>query len=336
MIIPLSPALPRYPDHAAPGRPRRLLLTVAGPLLLLVVFMVMVAQYGERLPGRVHVHNWVIDTERAATWQDWLSQPLWGVVVWFEALFVVSFLYHWHLPQAQRVLVAGSFVVGVAVPVSGALWLLELADTPGAVARPAWHLVVEIVATAGAVALGWRAAGPLPSAPVVTAAPPPHAPAMALGPVQRAMFVTSAWSARGLLVAVVLAAVAVWAAFDGSSAWQGTAGLALWAVFEAAQARTRLQIDDSGVTVSVPWLPSLRRTLPYRMVRFAEARSEAPAGRYRLDDGRMGWGVVGGKGPALVLSLSDDRHFVYSTREAETAAALVNGCLSRERRAGTA
>ena len=72
------------------------------------------------------------------------------------------------------------------------------------------------------------------------------------------------------------------------------------------------------------------------MVRFAEARSEAPPGRYKLDDGRLGWGVIGGKGPVLALSLSDDRWFVYSTREAETAAALVNGWLSRERREGTA
>ncbi|MER5650736.1 hypothetical protein [Streptosporangium sp. NPDC002524] len=336
MVIPLSPALPRYPDHAAPGRPRRLLLTVAGPLLLLVVLMVTVTLYGERLPDRVNIQSWVIDTQRTATWRDWVSQPLWGVVVWLEALFVVSFLYHWHIPQAQRLLVVGSSIVGVTVPVSGVLWLLELAGTPGAVTRPAWHLAVEIIATAGAAALGWVAAGPLPPAPVVTAAPPPHAPAMALGPAQRAMFVTSTWSARRSLVAVVLAALAVWTALDGSGAWQGTAMLALWAVFEAAQARTRLQIDDAGVTVSTPWLPSLRRTVPYRMVRFAEAGSEAPAGRYRLDDGRLGWGVVGGKGPVLLLSLSDDRRFVYSTREAETAAALVNGWLGRERRAGTA
>ncbi|MFF3442076.1 hypothetical protein [Streptosporangium sp. NPDC002721] len=336
MLIPPSPTLPRRPDRAAPGRLRRLLLTLAGPPLLLVVPMVAIALYGERLPGRVHVQGWVVDTRHAATWQDWFAQPLWGVVVWFEVLFVISFLCYWHLPSAQRSLVISSFVVGVAVPVSGALWLMELAGTPGTVIRPAWHLVVEVVATAGAAVLGWMAAGRLPSPPVVTAAPPPDAPTMELGPAQRAMFVTSTWSVRRLLVAAVLAAFAVLSVSNGSGAWQGTVLLALWAVFEAAQARTHLQIDGSGVTVRVPWLPSLHRTVPYQVVRFAEARSEAPAGRYRLDDGRVGWGVIGGKGPVLVLSLSDDRWFVYSTREAETAAALVNGWLSRERREGTA
>ncbi len=336
MFIPLSSTLPRYPDHAAPGRLRRLALTIAVPLFLLVIPMTLVTLYGELLPDRVHIQNWAVDTRRTATWQDWLSQPLWAVVVWFEVLFFLSFLRYWRLPQAQRVLVVGGFLIGVAVPVSGTLWLLTPAGAPGAVARPAWHLVVEIVATAGAIALGWVAAGPLPSAPVVTAAPPPHAPTMALGPMQRAMFVTSTWSARRLLIAAVLAVVTVWAVFNGSNAWQGTAILAACTVFEAVQARTHLQIDGSGVTVKLPWLPPLSRTVPYRMVRFAEVRGEAPPGRYRLDDGTAGWGVVGGKGPVLALSLSDGRWFVYSTREAETAAALVNGWLSRERRTGTA
>ncbi|MEU4537276.1 hypothetical protein AB0G15_20655 [Streptosporangium sp. NPDC023825] len=339
MFVPLSPALrdrPDHPDHAAQGRLRRLILTIAGPLLLLVVPMTLVTLYGEFLPDRVYIQNWGIDTKRTATWQDWTSQPLWGMVMWFEVLAVTSFLSYWRLPRVQRALVMFSCYIGVAVPLVGALWLLRLADTPDAAARPAWHLAVEIAATVGALALGWVAAGPMPSAPVVAAAPPPNAPTMELGPVQRAMFVTSAWSARRLLFAAVLAAVTVWAVSTATGAWQGAVLLTLWTVFEAAQAHTRLQIDGSGVTVELPWLPTVRRTLPYEMVRFATVRSEAPPGRYRLDDGKAGWGVVGGKGPVLALSLSDDRWFVYSTREAETAAALVNGWLSRERRTGTA
>ncbi|MDH2428745.1 hypothetical protein [Sphaerisporangium sp. TRM90804] len=332
MLIPLSSTERRYDDHAAPGRLRRLVLTAAGPLLLLAVPMTVVALYGERLPDRVHIQNWAINTRDAATWHGWVSQPLWGVMVWFEALFLLSFLCNWRLPQVQRGLVVGSFVIGVAVPVSGALSLLA----PAVAARPAWYLPVEIAAMLGALALGWVAAGPLPSAPVVTATPPPHAPTMALSPGQRAMFVTYAWSKRKLLVAAVLAAVTALTVSNGSSAWQGTAWLALWTVFELAQARTRLQIDGSGVTVRLPWLPALRRTVPYAMVRFAEARSEAPPGKYKLEDREAGWGVVSGKGPVLALSLSDDRWFVYSTHEAQTAASLVNGWLSRDRQAGTA
>ncbi|GAA3469846.1 hypothetical protein [Nonomuraea roseola] len=331
MFIRVSPASPRHPDHAAPGRLRRLILTAAPPLLLLVVLMAFTASYGGHLPDRVQVGDWGIDTKGAATWQGWVSQPLFGVMMWSEALLVISFLRYWRLPQVQRGLVAGSFFISLSSTVSGALWLVELAGAPGAVARPAWHLAVEIVAAAAATALGWVAAGPLPSAPVATAAPPPHAPTMALGPWQRAMFVTSAWSARGLLVAVVMAGLTAWAVLHGLGGWQGVALLALLTIFEAAQARTRLQIDSSGVTVRIPWMPALRRTLPYPRIRFAEARRQAPAGRYRLDDSEAGWGIVAGKGPVLALSLTDDRWFVYSMREAETAAALVNGWLSRQR-----
>ncbi|MER5318189.1 hypothetical protein [Streptosporangium roseum] len=291
----------------------------------------MVALYSGHLPDRVHVNNWAIDTKDAATWQGWVSQPLFGVMMWAEALLVISFLRYWRLPQVQRGLVAGSFFISLSGTVSGALWLLELVDTPGAAARPAWHLAVEITTAAGALALGWVAAGPLPPAPVATAVPPPHAPTMTLGPWQRAMFVTSAWSARRLLVAAVMAALTAWAVSNGFGGWQGVALLALLTLFEAAQARTRLQIDGSGVTVRLSWLPALHRTLPYPRVRFAEARGEAPAGRYRLHDSETGWGIVAGKGPVLALSLSDDRWFVYSTREAGTAAALVNGWLSRQR-----
>ncbi|WP_031157848.1 hypothetical protein [Streptosporangium roseum] len=331
MFIPISPASLRYPDHAAPGRLRRLILTTAPPLLLLVVPMVLVALYGERLPDRVYIGNWAIDTKYEPTWQGWTSQPLFGAVMWCEALLVFAFLRYWRLPQVQRGLVVGSFLIGVAVPVSGALWLLALVDAPSVMARPAWHLAVEIAVTAGALALGWVAAGPLPPAPVATAAPPSHAPTMALGPWQRAMFVTSAWSARRLLVAAVMAALTAWAVSNAFGGWQGVALLALLTIFEAAQARTYLQIDGSGITVSLPWLPGLRRTVPYPRVRFAEAMSEPPPGRYKLDDGEAGWGIVSGKGPVLALSLSDDRWFVYSTREAETAAALINGWLSRQR-----
>lgn len=159
---------------------------------------------------------------------------------------------------------------------------------------------------------------------------------MALGPFQRVMFVTSAWSTRRLLVAAVLGVVTALTVSNFPNVWQGTALLALWTIFEAAQARTRLQIDGSGITVRPSWLPVLRRTVPYSLVRFAEARSDAPSGRYKLDDDEAGWGVVSGKGPVLAVSLTDDRWFVYSTREAETAAALVNGWLSRHRQGETA
>ncbi|MCG5219478.1 hypothetical protein [Streptosporangium sp. KLBMP 9127] len=300
--------------------------------------MTLVALYGEHLPDRVYIHNWAIDTDYEP-WRGWLSQPLFGVALWLEALITVAFLASWRLPKAQRCLVVCSFFIGVAIPVSAALWWLTLINAPGAVARPLWHLPVEIAVTAGALALGWMAAGPLPPAPEAHTAPPRHAPTMTLGPWQRAMFVASAWSTRRLLAAAVMAAAIAWVASNGLSGWQDAALLALltlWSIFEMAQTRTRLQIDGSGVTVRVPWLPMLRRTVSYPSIRFAEAMSEAPPGRYKLNDSDAGWGVVSGKGPVLALALADGRYFIYSTREAKTAAALVNGWLNRQRQGETA
>ncbi|GAA3805836.1 hypothetical protein GCM10022226_27420 [Sphaerisporangium flaviroseum] len=329
MFIPVSPVSAPCVDYAAPGRLRRLALTAASPLLLLILPMALAALHGERLPGRIYFGHLAIGTEHALTWRGWISQPQFGVALWSEALLVLPFLSHWRLPQVQRVLVIVGFTFGAPILVSGVLWTLKPVQPP-------WSTPAEIICTVVAAAVGYRAAGTLPRPPEATAAPPPYVPTMALRSGQRAMFVTSTWSARRLLTSAVLAGFTVWNASRGADVWQLTALLALWTALEVAQARTRLQIDGSGVTVRFLWLPALRRTVPYPSVRFAEAMSEAPPGRYKLSTGVEGWGIVSGKGPALVLALADGRRFVYSTSEAETAAALVNGWLSRERQGGTA
>ncbi|MFD1538205.1 hypothetical protein [Nonomuraea guangzhouensis] len=321
----------RSTDFAPQRRPRRLVLTALGPLLMLVVPMLLVGLLGERLPDHVTVNRWSFDTRIGFTWQSWSAQPVFGMMVWMEALIVVSFLSYWRVPVAQRVLVAVSFVVGLTIPVACVMWWLGLVDVLGGAARPGWPMVVETAGTLGAFALGWLVAGPLPSPPEAESAPPPYVNAMALGPWQRVMFVTSAWSVRRLLIGALLAAAAVWVAVQAYTGWLGVVLLALWAVVETAQARTRLQIDDSGVTMTLPWL-QLRRTIPWARIRFAEARPKAPEGSYKLADGGWGWGAVTGRGPVLVLSLADDRSFVYSTQEAGVAAALVNGWLNRQRR----
>ncbi|MEU4835092.1 hypothetical protein [Streptosporangium sp. NPDC023615] len=351
----LSAVAPRHADHAAPGRTRRLILTILGPVLLLTVSLAVARLYDDD-PGRVLSAGWPVDPRYEFTWRDVSAQPAFGMMVWFEAFLVVSFLYYWRLPRVQRVLVATGFAMGLTVPAAGVLSMLApvvAAGSTSSAGRPPWYLAVEIAAGAGAFALGWRAAGPSPRPPEVTAAPPPHAPAMALGPRQRALFTASSWSVRNLLLATAVATVTaltavLWADYE----WQRVVLLAGTAVFVAAQARTRLQIDASGVTLRVPWVPFLSRTVPYALIRFAEARNEPPRrregpaggepadgpppGRYVLGDSAAGWGVVSGKGPVLVLSLADDRWFVYSTREARDAAALVNGELRRQRQAGTA
>ncbi|MEU8398764.1 hypothetical protein AB0C28_26515 [Nonomuraea sp. NPDC048892] len=327
--------MPRSSDLAARGRLRRLTLTVLPPLLVVAVPMITVSWYGDRLPDRAYVDSWSALPQDAPSWEGWLSQQ-WMSLVVFEAALIFPFLCYRRLPQLQRGVVALAFFVGVSRATAVVLSVAALAGQPGPVPSPPWHRAVEIAVTVAAVAVGYLAAGPVPKPPEAKVAPPVHAPAMALGPTQRALFVTSAWSRPRLVAAAVLGTLTVLSTFAGSETWQGPVLLGAWTLFELAQARTRLQIDDAGITVRAAWLPALHRTLPYRLIRFAQASTGRPPGRYRLHDGDDGWGITSGRGPALVARLSDDRQFVYSTRGAETAAALVNGWLSRQRQGETA
>ncbi|MFC5833129.1 hypothetical protein [Nonomuraea insulae] len=347
MFIRVPPTAVPYEDHAGPGRLRRLALALFGPVVLLVAPMTVVAAYGERLPGRVYVFNWPLDPGGyEPTWDWWTSQPLYGWTLYLEIGMIIAFFYSWRLPQVQRGLVQVGFLLGVAVGISTAVGLLAMVDTPSA-ARPPWLFAAELVIAVASVTLGRAAVGPLPQEPEATLLPPAHVQAMPLTRYQRVLFTTSAWSIRTLVMAAAATALLVWIYVnrlaDGDDrtllSFGGlymTVWVVCWPTLWAAQAYTRLQIDGSGVTVRVPLLPMLSRTVPYARIRFAEARSTPPEGRYKLGDTDSGWGVVSGKGSALVLALADSRSFVYSTREAETAARLVNGWLNRQRGGETA
>ncbi|SDL84041.1 hypothetical protein [Nonomuraea jiangxiensis] len=316
-------------DFAAAGRIRRLVLTAAGPVALVALSLTLIAILAGGLPQRIHLVSGAIHTEAVGSRPVWSSQPLYGTAVWLEGLLIFTFLRSWRVPSVQRVLVALSFVLGLAVPVTGVLSVLEKGDLLKGALWPGWR-VAEIVAVLVAACLGWLAAGRLPRAAEVTAAPPSQAPALPLGPFQRVMFVTYMWSWRRLLIAGMLAALTAWVMSDGGNGWLAPGACGLLTLYEAAQVSTRLQIDASGITVTPRWVPALARRIPYGMVRFAEVRSEPPR---QADDRADGWRMVSGKGPVLAVSLADDRWFLYSTKEAETAAALVNGWLNRERRA---
>ncbi|MFG1965743.1 hypothetical protein [Nonomuraea sp. NPDC049028] len=342
MFIRVPPTAVPYEDYAGPGRLRRLALALFGPVVLLVSPMAVVAAYGERLPGRVYVFNWPLDPGGyEPSWDWWTSQPLYGWALYLEIGMLIAFLSSWRLPQVQRVLVQSGFLFGAAVGLSTAVGLLAMVDAPS-VAKPPWLFAVEVVIAVVSVAFGRAAVGPLPREPETTLLPPAYAPTMPLTPYQRAIFTTSAWSVRTLMMAAtattLVASIYLNRLANGDDTTllsfgglYAAVGVVCWPALWAAQAYTRLQIDGSGVTVRVPLLPMLSRTVPYARIRFAKAKRTPPKGRYKLSDTDSGWGRVTGKGPVLVLALADNRSFVYSTREAETAARLVNGWLFRQR-----
>jgi len=320
----------RPADPAEPGRIRRLVLTAAPPLLIVAVPLLVLSLYGGRLPDHAYVKGWDDPSAYPSRWNGWTVNLIFSLV-YFEVFSIGLFLRYWRWPELQRWLVTFSFACGVFVPLSGALETFMLFDATGPVPVPTGLIVAELALAALAGLLGRLLAGPLPAPPEASAVPPPQAPALALTPESRAMFAVSTWSWRRLWRGMGFLVLAVFLVSVGSDAWQGPVLVGLIALFEMLQVRTRLQIDGTGVGVTLPWLGGLRRTVPYTVVRFAEVRSDASNARLGLIGGARGWGYVNGHGPVLALKLTDGREFLYSTRDAETAAALVNGSLHRAR-----
>ncbi|MFC4534762.1 hypothetical protein [Sphaerisporangium dianthi] len=316
------------PDPASPGRARRLVLTMAPPLLILLVPLVLTTVFAERLPDRAYVEG--VTAQYAHPWDGWVRLHIQGVVL-AEVWYVVLFVHYWRWPELQRWVVTAAFGVSVWPAAADAVNIVALLDATGPAPLPAWELPVELGAAALAGLAGWRLAGPLPSPPEAAAAPPPGVPLMDLAPGQRAVYTASTWSRRKLRNGAIWLAAAALTVFTFSTGWQGTAMLALTGAFEILQARTRLQIDDRGVELTLPWLGRLRRAIPFPAVRFAEVRPSASGQWLGLVGGERGWGYVGGPGPVLALLLADGREFLYSTKDAGTAAALVNASLNRAR-----
>ncbi|MFB9469497.1 hypothetical protein ACFFR3_08255 [Nonomuraea salmonea] len=318
-------------DYAAQGRLRRLAIAVLGPLPMFLVPVLLVATMGDELPERVRVHGWSFATRVEFTWQAWSAQPVWGLLVWVEALSVLAFLSFWHVPWGQRVVAALGVVTGSVIPVAWGLWALGLTATLGGAAAPGLPLVVKVAGYAAAFGLGWWLAGALPRHPEADGPVSPWVRVRPIGAAERVMFVTSLWSWRRVVVGGLMLVGVVWLATRGLDwPWLGFLVLVVLGVFEASQAWCRLQVDAGGVSVALPWL-RVRRSVPWGWVRYAEVGDRVPKGRYKWDDSSWGWGAVGGRGPVLVVWLADGRRLVFSTPEAETGAALVNGWLERLR-----
>ncbi|MEN3536138.1 hypothetical protein AAH991_13565 [Microbispora sp. ZYX-F-249] len=318
---------PQY-DTGRPGRPRRLVLTLAPPVLALLGLLLLYAAFRDRLPERAYVSGW--EPRWAPGWGKWLQSLALSIGV-FEVVFLAAFAHYWRWPGLQRWTAATSVAVAVSIATGNGVGVTTLIDSAGPAALPAWEVPVEITLTLLGGAAGWWLSGPLPPAPGAHTAPPPGVPLLSLAPAQRAVYAVSAWHPRSLLQGAVMLAFAWFGFFNLSRSWQGAALMGLLGLIAVLSARTRLRIDGSGVEVSLPGLGGLRRAVPYDTVLFAAVRPKASGRGLGMIGGSRGWGYVSGRGPVLALRLTDGREFLYSTRDAETAAALVNGALTRTR-----
>jgi hypothetical protein len=320
------------PQHDA-GRLRRLILTAAPPFLIPLVPLLLVVVFRHRLTDQaLNAAGWspVLSAGLRRWWTDALFIA--GVA---EVAFVAMFMHYGRWPELQRWVTASSLSMGVSIAASNGFAVAALIDAEHPVPRQAWATPAEIALTLLAAVAGWWLAGPLPSVPRAAGTPPPGVPMLALTPDQRAVYAVSTWHRAPLLQGAAFLALAWFWAPGFSPFWQQPTMAALLGVFLVLQARTRLRVDGRGVEVSLPWLGGLRRALPYDAVQFASVRPRTSAtGPGGLVGGGKGWGYVSGRGPVLALRLTDGREFLYSARDAEAAAALVNTTLTRMR-AGT-
>lgn len=318
---------PQY-DAGRPGRTRRLVLTIAPPLLAFLFLLLLYAVFRDRLPGRAYVSGW--ESRWAPGWGEWLRLLAFNTGV-FGVVLLVMFRHYRRWPELQRWVATASVAVGVSMAAGNGLAVTALIDSAGPAAPPSWEAPAEIALTLLGGAAGWWLSGPLPPAPGARVAPPPGVPLLPLAPAQRAVYAVSAWHPRSLLEGAVMLAFAWFGLYNLSRSWQGTVLFLLMGLAAILSARTRLRIDGDGVEVSLPGLGGLRRAVPYEAVLFASVQSKASGGGLGMIGSSRGWGYVSGRGPVLALRLTDGREFLYSTRDAETAAALVNGALTRAR-----
>lgn len=302
-----------HPDPARPGRVRRLLVTVVPPALALLASVAVIY---------VHLAYGAPEFER------WSSGRYLTPVLLTWVMVLGMFLYYWRWPELQRwAAVASCALTGMFV-VMPVLELVQRLNSSGPVPEQSWPLLAGWLVLPVGGLLGWLLVGRLPSPPAATAAPHPSAPSLPLASGQKAMFTTARWSLANVAAGIaMLAAGIVWLGRDPLSI--GFVFLCL-GVFTIAQAHARLHIDGGGVVLVLAG--RLRLPLSYEHVRQAHVLPKSPPSRRFAPGGSAyGWGFATGSGPALVLELTDGRRFVYSTRDAETAAELVNGFLTRER-----
>jgi hypothetical protein len=306
-------------------------LAAAVPWLLVMV-------YGDRLPDHAYVYGWSRVGPQyaylAPTWSSWSAGWLY-CLLYAALLGAVSWrLRRW--PQPQRALVAGSWLISTMIAAEAACGVLSVLDVHGYPQQPMawWYNVVPAVAGLLGGAVGWVLAGPVPMLPETADAPPPNLPTRRLGRTERAMFSEVVWSARARVVGVVLL-LGVPLVLLGLLSSDVAVLLLVLGLGLMLQAKARIHIDSTGVLLTLPLLGRARRRVPYRHVRYAEIAEHGPAPGWGLAENKHYWGYVAGRGPVLILRLTDDRPFIASLRDPAAAVALINGQLARERTTGT-
>jgi hypothetical protein len=202
-----------------------------------------------------------------------------------------------------------------------------LAD-PQAIAAPTWDLWWPLIWLA-MLALAVVLVCGVPPTMTVDRTPDPALPRVQLPDDEPVVW-------RCDLIAVGFGGLAGVMSVLGASSYLANPAVAafcwLLAAVSAAFARTRIQIDESGVRLT-PWGLPLRRLVTYDAIVDARVEMVRPLrwrGRgYHVLPGAAGW--IPRTRLGLVLSMADGRRYGIAMDQAEVAAGIVNAMLDRRR-----
>jgi hypothetical protein len=320
----------------SPGTPsaRWLAALVVGALPL-VLIATTYARWRSRLPDPLPTHwglSGRVDGTTSLVGFAATTLVIAGVGGLLAALGAAASALRWH---TRRVLVTVGAAVGAF---AAALWLMVAVlslDRSDAftVPTPSWHIPAMLLGLVVWAGVAFGCCGPAPARKAATGRPGAALPRVHLSPGQPAV-----WSELGhpggwaYLVLLPLAAIGGVIAVLVNP-WAASPVL-FPAVVVLVVLTVRLAVDRRGLLVGFgPWgWPRL--TMPLREIEYAEVTALRPSEwggwGYRMRPG--GRGVILRAGPGVRLRLSEDRQFVASTRDPQTAAGLINTLIDREAR----
>ena len=311
---------------------RRVILTVAPPLLVLGATGPIYASLAHRLPERLATHFGPGGAADGFTTPDHFVSSSSLVLGVLSALLVVFVVLTRTNPRGQRFLVAGSFVLSAMMGLMYGMVALSNLDVtdPTSARAPGWLLPLTLLVAAAAGTMGYLLAGHVPN-PERTEPVPHDVPRIALAEEERASWSQAVVTRSTLLagVVVVVFGVAQTVAFGWESVFVTLPGLIL-----IAASSIRVIVDARGLTLRPSLIPWPRKRIPLSEIMVVHVQDINP----RKDFGGWGYrskgtasGLVVRTGEAIVVELTDNGTFVVTVDDAHTAAALLNTLAERAR-----
>ena len=323
------------PRPRAPHRLATAIWTLAVPLVLAAVALVIAASWRDRLPDPIAIHWGTGGVDGFGTFWPHVLVPLAGLVPLFSLGFwaLGTFLGHDAMPRRLAAGMAVWTSVFVATMTLTTLWVqLDLDDAALAGDVGAGMAIGFVAGTALGAIAAWLMPGDPPQP--TTAPVGADAPRLDLADGERATWVESV-AQRGIVwIGVTLVTTFGVTGLLTRQWWIPVAFLAVLLPAILALSAFTVIVDHRGLSVDsrLGWP---RRTIPLDEIEQASARDVSPLrefggwGMRTAVDGTTG--VVLRQGPAIIVERTGGRRYAVTVDDAETGAALLNTLASRTR-----